>query len=872
MVKGGAGNPGRISHVSTHPTVFALLLLLLRTAPAVADWPTVRGDEARTGLSRSELRPPFRVVWVRHVNGERVGSAFEPVVADGKVFLATHQGSLYALDSEDGKPLWRFRAAGAFLHSPACREGLVIAANTDGGLYAVEGKTGKSRWAVFAGPGGFAASLTLGDGAVFLGSRAGEFLAVELTTGKVRWRQALSVPVRQTAAYRDGRVFVTAEDLRVRCLEAKTGKVLWTSRPLSGQTARDGYPVVVPAGRRTLVIVRTNPVVNMAQRIAQDRHLLCQTAGVDDRDWKKIDAWVKSDQSRGRPELWAQEQDSIVRHLREHPSARSFFVLDAATGEELGPAPVLWCGGCQGVGTAPVLTPSGKLLVLYRSAYGNWNHGVAPLVALGLLDPEKLRITPLEHKQGRRPPWNTFWGTADESQNFVVAGNTLLIVHQSTLSGFDLAGGKLFPIAGNRDGWGGFRNLPWARNEWNGPARGGVAVVGQRIYWQTGSRLLCLRAGEQGPAAEDQEIDGNTVPTHQALRAPRPDEKELKRRLAEAVTEVLSRRWAPLYVEPGLAGREFFFDNSADVFAALARAYPHLPADLQQRVKAYLAEEWKTHPPYGKQAAYSLTEGERREWFPVPKEVLTRPGHYRPPHSFGNCGAIHLYASHCAEGERVLAAWPQIKASFDDFAKTGWRLDPDKGDLFANRYGAALWAFKSLADMAGDEVVLHRAQRMSNELALSLRAWWKRSAERATTPVFRNITEWDAFLGKGDGLFFAVIPHRSKLAVFRDLPEEAPLLYADDPASTEKIRRTFETLCPTWHLQGEERQVHYGENYLDPPDFALDAFSAFARLRFARAEGLIERLDIPFCRGDLNYITKLALILEIKGAVKTGVP
>jgi hypothetical protein len=102
-----------------------------------------------------------------------------------------------------------------------------------------------------------------------------------------------------------------------------------------------------------LVVVRTNPVVNMARRIALDRRLLCRTAGVDDSDWKKLDAWTKSDQAQGTPTLWAKEQAAITRHLGEHPEAQTFFVLDADTGKQSASAPVLWCGGCQGVGRPP---------------------------------------------------------------------------------------------------------------------------------------------------------------------------------------------------------------------------------------------------------------------------------------------------------------------------------------------------------------------------------------------------------------------------------------------------------------------------------------------------------------------------------------
>ena len=105
-----------------------VLILLLTGSTARADWPTVRGDVARSSLVRQKLHPPFRLAWVRHFEGERLGSAVEPIVAGGKVFVTTHQGNLYALDAASGRPLWRYHARGAFLHSPAFQDGLVVAA------------------------------------------------------------------------------------------------------------------------------------------------------------------------------------------------------------------------------------------------------------------------------------------------------------------------------------------------------------------------------------------------------------------------------------------------------------------------------------------------------------------------------------------------------------------------------------------------------------------------------------------------------------------------------------------------------------------------------------------------------------------------
>jgi hypothetical protein len=839
-------------------------LSALGSGLAAADWPTLHGDAQHTGLATATLKPPFRLAWARHFVGERLGTAMEPIVGAGAVFVATHGGNLYALDAAAGELRWRFQARGPFLHSPAFADDLVVAGSCDGSLYAVEAGSGRMRWRAGGGHGGFSASPVVAEGTVFIGSRQGEFLAVELRTGKPRWRQSLRAPIRQTAAVAEGRVCVSAEDLRIRCFDARTGKVVWVSEPLIGQTARDYYPVIVKAGGRTYVIVRTNPVINMAQLLARDRHRLCVNAGVDDSHWQRIDAWIKSDAARGNAALWEKEQQAIVAHLQAHREARTFFVLDGVTGKEAMTAPVLWIAGCQGVGAPPALTADGRLLVFYRSAYGNWNYGVAPLVALGLLDLSRNRVTPLFHQSGPQPPWNTFWGTADESQNFVVAGGTVIIVHQGNLSGFDLQTNQLFPICGERDTYGGFRSPPWARNEWHGPGRGGVAVTANRLYWITGSRVLCLISGQQGKPAEPAGLAGSDLPAQTAPPAPPPAVKQLRRWLADTTRELLSARWAPLFVEPGLAGRDFSFAHSGELFAALAWAYPHLPGKLQSQVSAKLAAEWAGHAPFTKAAWYSLKEGTRRELFWSPDEVLSRLGNDPPPHPFANVYAAWLYAQRCGQEKTVLAAWPQLRAGFDDFLKTGWRLDGAKGDRWANRYLASLTAFAQLAAKASDTNAATLAEAKAAETAEALAAWWKRAAAAGTMTTFRGSGELDPFIGGGDAISLRLAPHRHKVALFDGLtPQVAVLMKAKAPEAVARVWEAFAALYATWWLAGEERQVHFGENFVDPPDLALGAFQALAWLQNAPPTELGRRVDLPFCRADLYHVAKLAITLDI---------
>jgi hypothetical protein len=485
------------------------------------------------------------------------------------------------------------------------------------------------------------------------------------------------------------------------------------------------------------------------------------------------------------------------------------------------------------------------------------------LVALGLLDLAENRIRPLFHQSGPQPPWDTFWGTADESQNFVMAGNTAVIVHQGTLSEFNLDTSELSPLWGHRDTYGGFGGLAWARNEWHGPGRGGVAIDGDRVYWLTGSRILCLKRGDPGKQAEDVGLDGDRVPTQRAQQPTPLTTRQVGQMLAHSVAELLSRSWAPLFVDPGLAGRDFWFDDSGETFEALAWAYPHLDPDLQHRVTTRLAEEWTGHPPLTEQALYPLQEGAGREYFPVPDSLRTGSGDGNRPHRFANVYAVWLYAERCHEWDRVLSAWPRMKALLDDFLRTHWQLDGDRGDLYANRYLASLLAAERMADKAGDSAAAEQANTLAHRTADALIAWWQRAAAGGAVTASNGVAQLDRFIGNGDAISFRVAPHRHKLALLAGLsPEVAEVVRTRALAAVEKVWQTVDVLYRTWPLAGEERQVHFGENFMDPPDLSLGCFAGMAWLQSASPAELKLRLDIPFCRADLTYITKLALVLE----------
>jgi polyvinyl alcohol dehydrogenase (cytochrome) len=74
-------------------------------ASAGTSWPTYHGDLSRSGVDASEASlSPIKAAWSAPLDGAEVYG--QPVVAQGRVFVATENDDVYSLDAHDGHVLW----------------------------------------------------------------------------------------------------------------------------------------------------------------------------------------------------------------------------------------------------------------------------------------------------------------------------------------------------------------------------------------------------------------------------------------------------------------------------------------------------------------------------------------------------------------------------------------------------------------------------------------------------------------------------------------------------------------------------------------------------------------------------------------------
>lgn len=175
------------------------------------------------GLTAADL-PRLRLKWTFGYAGVDSARA-QPAVAGGRLFVASENGEVHALDPKSGCLHWTFRA------EAGVRTGLSV------GAYRSAGRAGRAGRAGTAGT------------AVFFGDSRANAYAVDATTGRQIWIRKVdehrNASITGTPTYHNGRLYVPVQGLNeegqgarpqyecctfrgsVSALDADTGAVVW---------------------------------------------------------------------------------------------------------------------------------------------------------------------------------------------------------------------------------------------------------------------------------------------------------------------------------------------------------------------------------------------------------------------------------------------------------------------------------------------------------------------------------------------------------------------------------------------------------------------------------------------------------------------
>jgi outer membrane protein assembly factor BamB len=263
-------------------------------APSVLDGRVIFGDygQATSLINQRQIVSVYGVSdppgapsdWTNSTEAQ--DKIIAPILQDGdRVFVATGDSQLFALDATNGQSLWDlpFEADNPIWGPMAYADGHVYVASMDGNIYAVEAESGlrdgvwqtgssfpggltlagdmiyaggldnnlhafdrnspgtEEIWLFAAGTGIWGAPLVV-DGQVLFGDMNGNVYAVDAESGKQLWQTAAAGPIVTSPAISEGIIYVASEgdpesrdpQWYLTAFNVEDGTQVWQQSPAAG--------------------------------------------------------------------------------------------------------------------------------------------------------------------------------------------------------------------------------------------------------------------------------------------------------------------------------------------------------------------------------------------------------------------------------------------------------------------------------------------------------------------------------------------------------------------------------------------------------------------------------------------------------------
>ncbi len=195
------------------------------SSPAVANGTVYIGDLAGTFHAVNAQNGSKK--WTFKTNGEIKSS---PVIVGDRVLIGSYDGNLYCLNAASGALIWKLKTDGPVHATPSIVDGVAYVAGCDSIFHAIRVANGSEVFRVPL-PGQVGSSPAITGQSAFFGLYENEVVTVSLQRRRVGWHYQhpqRQFPFYSSPAVADGKVVIGGRDKLVHCLNATTGKALWT--------------------------------------------------------------------------------------------------------------------------------------------------------------------------------------------------------------------------------------------------------------------------------------------------------------------------------------------------------------------------------------------------------------------------------------------------------------------------------------------------------------------------------------------------------------------------------------------------------------------------------------------------------------------
>jgi hypothetical protein len=832
--------------------------------PDQKSWWMAGANPQRTSRNEEEVRGRLQPVWYRPIE-PYIPAKVQIIAADGLLFISTARG-LYALDAETGAERWVYATELPLGNAPTVVDGVAYVGGLDHKLHAVNIATGQRLWTFEAGAG-FDTNPLVVNGLIYAGSRDGYLYAVydhsSPLRGTLAWKYQTGGPIHFSAAYQAGTIYFASNDAYAYALNAATGALVWKSAKLpAGDGFHSWWPVV--NGNRVILSGSRGyrnfnpPQTNWAYDFL--------TKG--DSPLSDAACAVSNSEPLG-PTLPDGSMDfsSALQYLEDRPWRRSYYLLNAATGQEVTSdfdhdgrpeyAPLLNTGTNSGTRYPALIGPDGRYYTFnhYTCNYGHvtsWREGASSIVI------PSSRFTAIDEPLAYAAGGDVIYWThcCDRSLGaFDRTGNGAWVYFEYNLE--QLAPGYDVKYTGTQEAravavYGGWNGVYGSHGDQNPP----IPYRG-KVYVHRSNAIIAF-----GPTTSPAQALPMSVKRVVSEPLPAVDVAALKQLLAAEVQKIISAgHLRPGYGALGSFARSArseigdhfsdYWSGPSDTLWVLTAALPHLTPTLQSSLRTYLQSEFNHYSPCN----YTHTgwqTGAARETFILPPEVTadmpnypatmwstfdfdgwTGPDWRWPPHTFY---ALWKYAQ----------AFGGAKAIFDSCQYRLWTPPSDailaEYPFAHNAWIAGYTGYLELQRLAGYPE--DSAKRATLNRLLSLRA----SAFDKDNPRGPDAHNDSQILSVARNFMFMT-------------PELAAYLRANALTKMQAAFSEYRETAPYWFVTRFE--AAYNENVMQPLYDYQALFAAKALIFQHSRQDLARYLDVPaFARGDLFYIQNLIYTIE----------
>ncbi len=241
--------------------------------PARTSWWQHAHDALRTGYAPAAPPHPWRWAWQWNgsdsqgrvvTNKILLPRNVQPIVAEGRVFIAAGTNGLVALDVNTGAEVWRIQPGGALNSTPAYDplSGRLFVVSANGSLYRIHPQSGAVEQSFAIGP---ASPLSLPPAihrGILWATMGNRMISYDTWSGNVRWTYTAPTAFDTPPAYSPRHELVIAcdADLYVVAVSDRDGALRWRRRASAHQpepgvtTYAMGWPVI--AEDHGLVLLR----------------------------------------------------------------------------------------------------------------------------------------------------------------------------------------------------------------------------------------------------------------------------------------------------------------------------------------------------------------------------------------------------------------------------------------------------------------------------------------------------------------------------------------------------------------------------------------------------------------------------------------